>query len=150
MSCPEDETLMMLADGEVGATDRAAVESHVANCQTCRGLVEEMRSLSAIGRSSLRSIRVPPARADSSSMTAASTGGSRSSRGIVSSAGIFRRRRRFAPAATRVRIVYIQVNSDDPPRKELYDCIARITVTCTTSTSSADQQSTRAERASAG
>ncbi len=62
MRCPDQETLMMLADGELSAAARAMTERHIAGCDACRDLVDEMRALNSIARSGLRSLRVIPPR----------------------------------------------------------------------------------------
>ncbi len=62
MKCPDQETLMLLADSELSAVERAAIEEHIAGCETCRDVVDEMRALNSIARSSLRSLRVSPPR----------------------------------------------------------------------------------------
>lgn len=52
MTCPDDLTAMMYADGELDASDRAGVEAHVAGCARCTALVaalrEETRVLRAV------------------------------------------------------------------------------------------------------
>ena len=42
MTCPDEPTLMMLADDESAAA--AAVREHAANCASCRAALAELRA----------------------------------------------------------------------------------------------------------
>jgi hypothetical protein len=61
MSCPESELLSAFADGAIDAVAGAEVKRHLSTCVSCRERVEEMCWVDALGRSSLRAIRLVPA-----------------------------------------------------------------------------------------
>ena len=44
MTCPDEPTLMMLADDEPAVAAAAAVREHVANCASCRAALAELRA----------------------------------------------------------------------------------------------------------
>jgi Putative zinc-finger len=44
-NCPKDEAIAAYVDGNVDATARSRVESHLANCAHCRGLVADVMKM---------------------------------------------------------------------------------------------------------
>lgn len=62
MRCSDQETLTIFADGEIAGMEREMIEQHLAGCEACRDLVNEMRALNSISRTALRSLRVSPPR----------------------------------------------------------------------------------------
>jgi hypothetical protein len=44
-NCPKDEAIAAYIDGNVDATARSRVESHLANCADCRGLVADVMKM---------------------------------------------------------------------------------------------------------
>lgn len=65
MSCPEELTLLIFADGELDSGGAAEVERHLATCAACRGALSELRAEDALLAEAVRRIpgdAVVPAR----------------------------------------------------------------------------------------
>ena len=45
MNCPFEEEVSALFDGELAADDAARVEAHVAECASCRALLDDLRAI---------------------------------------------------------------------------------------------------------
>jgi len=44
-NCPKDDAIAAYVDGNVDATERSRVESHLADCAHCRGLVADVMKM---------------------------------------------------------------------------------------------------------
>lgn len=58
MNCPDHQTILAFADGEIEAVQAAEVERHLASCPNCRQFVAEMQWVDDCGRAALRAIPV--------------------------------------------------------------------------------------------
>lgn len=54
MTCPDEPTLMMLADGELGGSAAVPVREHVARCARCRTLLADLRAERSVLAEALR------------------------------------------------------------------------------------------------
>jgi anti-sigma factor RsiW len=58
---PNDDQLNAFADGTIDATDRAAVETHLASCAACRQTIDDLREI--LQATASLELREPPVRA---------------------------------------------------------------------------------------
>lgn len=56
MFCPEELTLSLYADGELGPEETAEIELHLKDCEACRVEVEALKQMDRMGRSALAAI----------------------------------------------------------------------------------------------
>jgi anti-sigma factor RsiW len=56
MNCPEQQTILAFADGEIEAVQAAEVERHLTSCPNCSQFLAEMQWVSDCGRAALRAI----------------------------------------------------------------------------------------------
>ncbi len=56
MTCPEELTLLVFADGELDSTGAAEVERHLATCAACRGALSALRAEDALLAEAVRRI----------------------------------------------------------------------------------------------
>ncbi len=56
MKCPDQQTILAFADGEMATSEAAEFERHLTSCPNCRQFLAEMQWVSDCGRTALRAI----------------------------------------------------------------------------------------------